>query len=323
MGYDTFYLGWAAESTHGTSPITGAGDTAYKVGSVTDNILLPDPEWDLLEVAPNYDTRATTELIKVQARPIAETFAFLPHNALPVYWALGDSATAGTVHTLTVGNTLPSLTFHVERIDSASVLSDWVTQYTGMRNLVARFFCGDDHPELTAVMGWLGTGAADQAFALSSKPSDVSGTHTSPLHYLWPGSTHTYDSNSIEGITYWEIAIENGTHGVGPDYGSKYPSAVYPGPHQTIRLTVRYIPQEQTLHDDLLTGTVPSKDWEFEFVRDATDDKLKFTCTTASTISHKPVVPSTAGDSELEFTSAVTSLTVTATDQIAGSFYGY
>jgi hypothetical protein len=324
MAYDTFYLGWAYETTHGTSLIANAGSTAYKVGSVTDNILLPDPEWDLLEVAPDAQTRTTKELIKTRARPVAEAFAFLPHNGLPFYWALGDSSTAGTVHTLTASSTaeLPSLTFHAERLDSAAVLSDWVTQYTGMRNLITRVFCGDDHPELTTVMGWLGTSVADTAFALTSKPSDVTGTHTSPLHYLWTGSTHTYDGNSIEGITYWEIAIENGTHAAPPDYGSVYPSAVYQGPHQKVYLTVRYTPQEQTLHDDLLTSTVPNKNWEFEFVRDATDDKLKFTCTTATTISHRTMVPSNAGEHELEFRSAITSLTVTVTDQINASFYG-
>jgi hypothetical protein len=329
MSYDQFYLGWREEDTHGTSKVTGAGDTAYKVGTVAENCFMPDPTWQLLRVSPDWGTRTTKELIKTRASVASETFAFLPHNALPVYWALGDSATAATVHTLTAATQasgviadLPSVTFHAERIDSASVLTDWVTQYAGMRCNIARFFCGDDAPQLTAIMGWMGISATDQAFALTSKPADVTGTHTAPNHYLWPGCTHKYDSSTLEGVTYWEIAIHNNISVVPPDYGSKYPSAVYQGAHQTIDLTVRYRPQVETLHADLLATTVPAKDWEFEFVRDATDDKLKFTCTTASTITHPTPIPNDAGDFEIELSAAVTSLTVTATDQIAASFYG-
>ena len=329
MGYDTFYLGWAAEATPGTSTITDASSTAYKVGTVADNCFLPDPTWDLLRVVPDWGERATSELVKTRQRPATETFAFLLHNALPVYWAVGDSATVGTVHTLTAGSQvagvipdLPSLTFHAERIDKNSVLTDWQTQYKGMRNVVARFFCGDDDPLLTAVMGFMGMSVADPGFVLTNKPADVTGTHTAPLHYKWAGCTHKYDSNTINGVSYWELAITNGTFPVAPDYGSTSPSAVYAGRHQTIDLTVRYRPDADTLYDDLLTSTVPAKDWEFEFVRDATDDKLKFTCTTAATIAHPLPQPSTADQFEVELTAAVTSLTVTATDQIAAGFYG-
>jgi len=329
MSYDQFYLGWREEDTPGTSKITGTGDTAYKVGSVAENCFMPDPTWDILRVPPDWGTRTTKELIKTRARVASETFAFLPHNAVPVYWALGDSSTAGTVHTLAAATQssgviadLPSVTFHAERIDSGAVLTDWVTQYTGMRCNVARFFCGDDAPQLTAITGWLGLAATDKAFVLTTKPVDVTGTHTSPNHYLWVGSTHKYDSTTVEGVTYWEIAVNNYLSVVPPDYGSKYPSAIYQGAHQTIDLTVRYRPQVETLHADLLTGTVSAKDWEFEFVRDATDDKLKFTCTTATTTHHPTPIPNDAGGFEIEFTAAVTSLTVTATDQIAGSVYG-
>lgn len=329
MAYDTFYLGWREEDTHGTSKITGAGDTAYLVGSVASNCFMPDPEWNILRVPPDWGERVTKELIKTQAYVPTEAFAFIPHNAIPVWWALGKSSTAGTVHTLTAQSQsagviaqLPSVTFHAERLDSGAVLTDWVTQYKGMRCNVARFFCGDNDTALTAVMSWMGTAAADAAFDLTTKPVDATGTHTSPLHYLWGGCTHKYDGTTIEGVTYWEISITNDTHAIPGDYGSKFPKAVYQGPHQTIDLTVRYRPQVETLHADLLATTVPAKDWVFEFVRDATDDKLKFTCTTASTRRHPVPHPSAADTFEVEFTAAVTSLTVEATDQIADTFYG-
>jgi hypothetical protein len=330
MSYDQFYLGWREEDTHGTSKVTGAGDTAYLLGSTVENTPLPDPEWDYYEAPPDWGTRTTSSLTKTIPTVTTPAFVFLPHNALPLYWTLGDSATAATVHTLTAATQasgviaeLPSTTLHAERIDSGGVLTDWVTQYTGLRVLIGRFFCGDDHPELTASMAWLGLKAADQAFALTSKPADVPGTHTAPLHYLWPGCTHKYDSSTLEGVTYWEIAINNGTHTVPGGYGSKWPSAVYQGRHQKVTLTVRYDPQVETLHADLLATTVPvGKDWEFEFVRDATDDKLKFTCTTSSTVKHTVPHPLHAGDFMVELTAVVTSLTVTATDQIAASFYG-
>jgi hypothetical protein len=330
MAYDTFYLGWADETTHGTSLVTGAGDTAYKFGSTTDNTPLPDPNWQFLREVPDWGERKTSNLLKTVPTVTTSAFAFLPNNAVPCYWALGKSSTAATVHTITAQSQasgtiaqLPSLTFHAERLDSAAVLTDWVTQYTGMRNLATRFFCGDDDPELTCVMAWLGLKATDQAFALTTKPANVTGTHTSPIHYLWPGCTHKYDSTTIEGVTHWEIAIENGTHTVPGDYGSKWPSAVYQGRHQQITLTVRYRPQVETLHADLLATTVPAgKDWEFEFVRDATDDKLKFTCSTTSTVVHPVPHPNTAGEFEVELTAIVTNLTVTATDQINATFYG-
>jgi len=329
MSYDQFYLGWREEDAHGTSKITGVGDAAYLFGSTVETTPLPDPEWDIYEAPPVWGTRTTSNLVKTVPKVTTPTFVFLPHNAVPVWWALGKSSTAGTVHTLTAATQtggiipqLPSITIHGERIDSGSVLTDWVTQYTGCRNLAARFFCGDAHPELTASMAWLGLQASKQAFVLTTKPVDVTGTHTSPNHYLWPGCTHKYDSATVEGVTYWEIAINNDSHTVPGNYGSKWPSAVYQGRHQSISLIVQYDPQVLTLHDDLLATTVSAKDWEFEFVRHATNDKLKFTCTTASTIRHPVPHPLHAGEFNTELVAAVTSLTVTATDQIASSVYG-
>jgi len=329
MSYDQFYLGWREEDAHGTSKITGVGDTAYLLGSTVENTPLPDPEWDYYEAPPLWGTRTTSNLVKTVPRVTTPAFVFLPHNAIPIYWTLGDSATVGTVHTLAAASQvagviadLPSTTFHAERIDSGGVLTDWVTQYTGLRVLLGRFFCGDAHPELTASMAWMGLTATKQAFALTTKPADVTGTYA-VKHYKWPGSTHKYDSATVEGVTYWEIAINNATHTVPGGYGSKWPSAVYQGRHQKVTLTVRYDPQVLTLHDDLLATTVPAgKDWEFEFVRHATDDKLKFTCTTSSTVKHPVPHPVHAGEFEIELVAAVTSLTVTATDQIAASFYG-
>ena len=330
MSYDQFYLGWREEDTHGTSKITGAGDAAYLFGSTVETTPLPDPDWEYYEAPPAWGTRTTSSLTKTVPKVLTSAFVFLPHNAVPVWWALGASSTAATVHTLTAASQasgvipqLPSITMHAERLDSGGVLTDWVTQYTGLRNLAARFFVGDDHPELTASMAWLGLQASDQAFALTSKPADVTGTHTTPNHYLWPGCSHKYDSTTIEGVTYWEIAINNGSHAIPGGYGSKWPSAVYQGRHQKITLTVRYDPQVETLHADLLATTVPvGKDWEFEFVRHATNDKLKFTCTTSSTVRHPVPHPVHAGEFQTELVAAVTSLTVLATDQIASSVYG-
>jgi hypothetical protein len=164
--------------------------------------------------------------------------------------------------------------------------------------------------------------AAKQAFSLTNKPADVTGTYTSPNHYLWNGSTHKYDGTTVEGVSYWELRVQNGTFAAAPTYGSKYPSAVYQGGHQEVELTVRYRPIVTTLHDDLLATTVPSKNWTFEFVRHATDDKLLFTCTTAATTKHPVPNPMHAGEFEVELTAAVTSLTIAATDQIAASNYG-
>ena len=329
MSYDQFYLGWREEDTHGTSKITDAADTAYLFGTTTENTPLPDPQWEVYEAPPAWGARTTSNLVKTVPQVLTSTFAFAPHNAVPLYWTLGDSATVGTVHTLAAATQssviipqLPSITMHAERIDSGAVLTDWCTQYTGMRVLAARFYTGDDEPTLTSTMALTGLQASKQAFVLTSKPADVTGTHTAPLHYLWPGCTHKYDSNTIEGVTYWEVAINNGLHVIPGNYGSKWASAVYQGRHQKIALTVRYDPQVLTLHDDLLATTVPSADWEFEFVRDATDDKLKFTCTTATTRQHTVPHPVHAGQFEVELNAVVTSLTVTATDQIAGSVYG-
>jgi hypothetical protein len=123
-------------------------------------------------------------------------------------------------------------------------------------------------------------------------------------------------------VSHWEIRINNNTESVPGDYGSKWASAVYQGRHQQIELNVKYRPLVETIHADLLATTVPSKDWEFEFVRDATDDKLKFTCTTASTRTHPVPHPAQKDGFEMEFTAAVKSLTVVATDQIAAAFYG-
>jgi hypothetical protein len=330
MSYDQFYLGWREEDTHGTSKITGAGDTAYLLGTTVENTPLPDPEWDYYAAPPDWGTRTTSNLVKTVPKVTTGAFVFCPHNALPLYLTLGDSATAATVHTLTAATQtagiippLPSTTLHAERLDSGGVLTDWVTQYPGLRVLVGRFFCGDEHPELTCSMAWMGLTPAKQAFVLTSKPTDVPGTHTAPLHYLWPGSTYKYDGSTLEGVTYWEIAVNNNLHVIPGNYGAKYPSAVYQGRHQKVTLTVRYDPQVLTLHDDLLATTVPAgKNWEFEFVRDATDDKLKFTCTTAATVKHTVPHPNHAGDFMVELDAAVTSLTVTATDQIAAAFYG-
>jgi len=326
--YDLFYLGWAKETTPGTSTILNAAGTAYLFGSTVENTPLPDPDWETDEYQ-DWGSRASSSVGKTVPTLTTTVFSFLPHNALPVWFAIGKSATLGTVHTLTAATQssgiipdLPSLTFHAERLDSGAVLTDWVTQYKGMRNVAARFLCGDDDPELTAIMGWTGMSAAKQAFKLTNKPADVTGTYTTPLHYQWGSCTHKYDGTTVEGVTHWEIIVENGTHAIPPQYGSQWPEAVYQGGHQSVRLLVRYKPQVLTLHDDLLAQAVPSKNWTFEFVRHAANDKLLFTCTTAGTIRHQIPHPVHAGEFAVELEAIVTNLTVTATDQIAASAYG-
>jgi hypothetical protein len=292
-------------------------------------MFLPDPEWSTLRVHPAQGTRATASLHKLQALPTTNVLGFLPHNAIPIWFALGKSSTAGTTHTLTAATAvsgivpqLPSLTIHAERLDAAAVLTDWVTQYAGCRVAGARFYCGDDAPELTTVLGLLGRSATKMAFKLTNKPADVTGTHTNPLHYLWNGSTVKYDGVAVEGVTHWEISLDNGTHAIPGQYASKYPAAIYQGDHQTVTLKIRYNPQVLTLHDDLLATTVPAKNWTFLFTRHATDDLLQFTCTTAATTKHPVPHPVTGGTFAVELEADVTSLTVAATDQINASFYG-
>jgi hypothetical protein len=327
--YDQFYLGWAKETVPGTSTIVNAASTAYLIGTTSQTTPLPDPEWQYFRVPPAWGERATSSIKKTQATPTSSGFGFCPHNGVPFWFIMGKSSTAGTVHTLTTASQsagviaqLPSLTLHAERVDNSAILSDWVVQYSGVRNVAARIFCGDKEPILTCSYGWMGMNAAKQVFSLTNKPADVTGTYTSPKHYLWNGSTHKYDGTTIEGITSWEIRVTNNTFSVPGVYGSKFPSAVYQGPQQEIDLTVRYRPSVTTLHDDLLATTVPSKNWTFEFVRHATDDRLLFTCTTAGTMKHPTLVPNAADEFEVEMEIAVTSLTISVTDQINKSFYG-
>ena len=329
MGYDTFYLGWAAEATEGTSTITGVGDTAYIWGSVDQSTPLFEPEWAFVEVPSDWGERKTSEVLKTVPKVYANAFAFLPRNGIPFYYLMGKSSTAGTVHTLTTQTQssgviaeLPTLTFHAERIDSAASLSDWSTQYKGMKNAGGRIFCGDDHPTLTCSFGWLGMSVADPAFVLTSKPANPTGTHTAPQHYLWSSSTHKYDSATVEGVMYWEITVQNGTYSVPPQYGDTWVHAVHQGAKQTVGLSVTYRPTAQTLHDSLLAKAVPGKNWEFEFVRDATDDKLKFTCTNVAPISGPLRQPVTADEFVYQIDYRVEYLTVTVTDQINQSFYG-
>lgn len=331
MAYDTFYLGWCDEDTEGTSKITGVGDTAYIWGSIDTSTPLFDPEWQYETLPPDWGERKTSEVIKTVPSVYANAFAFLPRNGIPFYYALGKSSTAGTVHTLTAQSQssgviaeLPTCTFHAERIDSGAVLSDWSTQYKGMKNAAARIFCGDESPTLTCVYGFVGMSVADPAFVLTTKPANPTGTHTSPLHYQWGSCTHKYGTTpaTVEGITGWELNITNGTYAIPPQYGDTWPVAVHQGSHQTVTLKVQYRPQAQTIHDDLLTRAAGSKDWEFEFVRDATDDKLKFYCTDALPISGPLKHPVEPGEFMWEVEFAVTSLTVTVTDQINQSFYG-
>ena len=331
MSYDLFYLGWREEDTEGTSKITGVGDTAYRWGSVDVSTPLFDPEWDYDTLPADWGERKTSEVIKTVPKVYSNAFAFLPNNGVPFYYMMGKSSTAGTVHTLTTQSQasgiiaeLPTVTVHAERIDSAAGLSDWSTQYKGMKNAAARILVGDDNPTLTCVFSFLGMSVADPAFVLTTKPVNVTGTHTSPLHYLWSGSTHKYGAtpSTIEGIMSWELRIDNGTYTIPPQYGGTWPEAVYQGTHQRITLGVTYRPQAQTLHDDLLSKSLSSKDWEFEFVRDATDDKLKFTCADVTPISGPVRHPVSADEFVWDVEFAVTTLTIEVTDQIAASFYG-
>jgi hypothetical protein len=329
MGYDKFYLGWNYETIHGTTVINDAADTAYTLGSIASNCFLPAGPWDTTRLPPDWGERKTSGIIKTGLTPRTEACAFLPRNAIPFYWLMGDSSTAGTVHTIDAASQasgvipeLPSLCFHAERVDTAAVLTDWRTGWRGMRTTGARIFCGDDDPELTCVFGFMGMTIAKDTFSLTTKPANPSGTHTSPRHYLWAGSTHKYDGTTIAGVTGWEITVNNNTFASPPDYGEVTPSAVHQGGHQTVDLSLTYIPVVETLQDDYEATTVPAKDWEFEFVRHATNDKLKFPLTTAGTVDHGVPVPNSAGEFEVTATAVIESMTVTATDQIAGSFYG-
>jgi hypothetical protein len=121
---------------------------------------------------------------------------------------------------------------------------------------------------------------------------------------------------------HWEITVTNGTYSVPPQYGDTWVHAVHQGPKQTVGLKVRYRPDAQTLHDSLLAKAVPSKDWEFEFTRHATDDKLKFTCKNVAPIVGPLKHPVDAGDFEYEIEYRVEYLEVVVTDQINQSFYG-
>lgn len=329
MGWDKFYLGWKAEATHGTTTLTAAGDTAYKIGSIADNCFLPSLDWQTEEAPPDWGTLTTSEIIKTKQDLRTEACAFLPHNGVPFYWLMGDSATAGTAHTLKAATEssgiipdLPSICFHAERVDSAAGgLTDFRTGWAGMRTSGARIMCGDNNPLLTVQMGWLCTSVAKDNFSLTNKPADVPGTHTTPNTYLWNGSTHKYDGNTIEGVKNWEIHVRNGTFAAPSDYGSTKPSAVHQGSHKTVELKLTYTPVVETFQDDLEATSVPAKDWVFEFVRHATDDKLKFTLATAATVAHAVPVPSDAGGFNIDLVAQITDLTILVTDQIAAAFY--
>jgi hypothetical protein len=282
-----------------------------------------------VEHPSDFEARKTSDITKTIPTVYANSFAFLPRNGIPFYYLMGKSSTAATVHTLTTQTAtsgiiaeLPSLTFHAERLDSASVLSDWATQYKGMKNAAGRILCGDANPTLTCAFGWLGMSVADPAFVLTSKPANPTGTHTAPAHYLWAGSTHKYDSSTVNGVTQWEISVDNGTYSIPPQYGDTWVHAVHQGKKQTVGLTVEYRPDADTLHTDLLAKALPSKDWEFEFVRHATDDKLKFTCKDVAPITGPVMHPVSADEFVYKIEYRVEYLEIVVTDQINQSFYG-
>lgn len=115
---NTQVLSWRKESTFGTDPITDANTAIYYFMKAQRSL----GDFPALQTSlfPYYNNSNQVQELVRHSQTVTANLAGIPVNALPFYWALGNSSNSGAgavkTHTITPVNTLPSITSRKESV---------------------------------------------------------------------------------------------------------------------------------------------------------------------------------------------------------------
>jgi hypothetical protein len=328
MSYTEFRDGYAIEATPGTSIITGVGDTAYQLGAVIDfkhpspvaNIRYAPTGYNVKEVAANLLWKASFGLRGV--------YNLIMQNGLPIYLALGDSSTAGDIHTLvpfTDGSPIPSITINTEQRGSAT---NEEYQFMGCKvDSLTMIHDMREAPFLMAKMEYMAMEAQD-GIALTTAPALPATANTD----VYTNLERKWDSGgtpvSLDGLQYVEIQIINGLRPVyahthdGGVYTGRWPYMILEHHRKQYKIVMDLHPNtiERALWDELIAAG-SNNEMTFKWIRSATDYIL-VTATDCYVSEHEIITPE-VGETLIErVVIEPRALSVAVSDAIADARYG-
>jgi len=331
--YDTFLLGYKAESTYGSASLTQSTDTAYRLGIINADIELPDVKMKLTPIQGDAEKYDPTDYVKA-------AFAFQREiNVLPVdgvlnYYIFGSCTTTGTsapyTHTITRvtgGGELPSFTLKQEIKDSTSTLTNIYKLWTGVKISAATISCSPTETDglLLYTLSLMAREGSLVNWALDNAPGWHSASHTTP--YKWNQRTITLDGNAITNTvlsftlttllphqylyTTWE---DSGTDKSHIPYQCP---AIGPG---DIQLTLKIKLEDKTLLEEALQKTSTGKDFVIKFERD-TNDYIQYTLSNLHVHEASVGYPAVSGFAEATYVMKAESISIEVKDQIDSSLY--
>jgi len=330
MSYTEFKDGYAIESsaaggTYGTSTITGAGDSTYLFGVISQKAVHPSPRTTVLYRATGVGAAEVPAAAHWKSFfDLQGMYAVGLQNGIPIWAALGTSSTgAGPpyTHTISAATSLPSFTIQHERTGTATA---WSTQFTGCKVAALTLTCSEEQKYLIGRMDWVAQKAVDPGFQLTNDPALPATATTGP--YKFAGMTRTFNGASIDGLVSLELTI---SPDLTPIRAHKWDTGTWTGqwvydlvesPRRKYKLTMQVAQGNDDIWDSSAAQTV-TDDIVFKWTKSA-NDYIQITCTDCPIIYSELQTPE-VGDIALDTIECEPrSLAVEVKDAIAGGAYG-
>jgi len=328
MSYTEFRDGYEVETTPGTSIIDGVGDTAYLLGAVMQASEHPSPEAMTRYTATGYNVKEVGAGLMWKALFTNRgVYNMIMQNGIPIYLALGDSSTAGDVHTLvptTDGSPIPSITINTEQRGSAT---NEEFQFMGCKvDSLTMMYDMRDAPFLMAKMEYMAMKAQD-GIALTTAPALPATANTD----VYVNLERTWDVGgtpvAIDGLQYVEIQIANGLRPVyahsysGVDYTGQWPYMLLEHHRKQYKIVMDLHPNtiERRMWDSLISTTTAITS-TFKWVRSATD---YIEVTAVGPITEHQIITPEVGETLIErVVIEPYSMSVDVSDALADARYG-
>lgn len=325
MSYNEWIDGYAIEVTFkDTDLIDSADDTAYKLGTISQQSVMPSAtmiaNFPPTAVSKKEVTAGTSWTKPNEYRGM---LGIVLQNGIPIWLAMGKHTDSedGGVYTHTIvptddGALLPSIVLHHEEKGSAT---NEQYQWRGVK--VDSLLLLHDRSEQGAncLMGRLEVQAAseaDPAVELTNAPALPSTSNAAPYSSL----TRTWDYGSgnvaINGLQKVEIVIANGLMARKDADGTVYAFTEWPRKQYRINLWMALNTVERTMWDDKVAKT-NTKELYFKWTR-STNDYIECTATNCNITAHSIVSPPT-GPARIEATLEPEALSFTVKDSINGN----
>lgn len=279
MSFDEFRDGYEIEATPGTSVIDGVGDTAYLFGIISQNSKHPSPKALMRYTATGYNIKEVGAGLMYKAQmSLRGTYYFILQNGICIYLALGDSSTAGDVHTLTPtidGSPIPSMTINHQWLGEGT---DEEFQSMGIKVDSLKLIYDMEEPEFLMVEMNVMAMKSQDGIALTTPPALPATANKLTYENLERKWDTTGTPVNIDGLQYLEISIGNG---LTPIYGHTWDAGVYTGMWPFLLTEAKMKKYRITM--DMHTNTVERRLWDslistdtaitstFKFVRSAND----------------------------------------------------